>query len=363
VHWPFCQAKCPYCDFNSHVRTDVDQSVWRVALVDEIHRQAGEFPCEPAGSLFFGGGTPSLMEPQTVSAVIEAVASRWGFCEAPEITLEANPTSVEAAKFADFRAAGVNRVSMGVQSLRDEDLKRLGRLHSAVEAKRAFGVARKAFDRVSFDLIYARQHQSLTDWEVELSEATDLAVDHLSLYQLTIEPQTAFGARFDAGKLKGLPADSLAADMYLRTNELMAGAGYESYEVSNYSKPGQTCAHNLVYWQGGAYAGIGPGAHGRLLRNGTWYASDTELAPEAWLAAPQARTERLSDDDRRTEYLMMALRLSSGAELARLEGLELNEGNLRDLIDMGFLRRTNSHLMATSTGRTVLNTVLKELLV
>ncbi len=303
------------------------------------------------------------MEPQTVEAVIDAVDQAWGFETEPEITLEANPTSVEAGKFADFRSAGVNRVSMGVQSLREEDLRRLGRLHSVEEARAAFAVARAHFDRVSFDLIYARQDQSLTEWEEELKEAVDMAVDHLSLYQLTIEPQTTFGARYAAGKLAGLPEDALAADMYFLTNEVLSDAGYRAYEVSNHARPGAECQHNLIYWRGGAYAGIGPGAHGRLWQDGTWFASETELAPDAWLERPEPKLEQLTNADRGVEYLLMSLRLAEGCEVARLGDVEVSSTALKDLEAMGFLELTDERIIATKEGRTVLNTLLKQILV
>ena len=282
VHWPFCQAKCPYCDFNSHVVARIDQQAWLDAYICEIDRLSDQTSDKVLHSIFFGGGTPSLMEPFVVAGVIAHAQKRWRWRNDVEITLEANPTSVEAQRFLGYRAAGVNRVSMGVQSLRDADLRALGRLHSASEAAAAFKIARQTFEQVSFDLIYARQNQTLEDWRAELSEALDLAVDHLSLYQLTIEDGTAFGDRFSAGKLRGLPDDDRAADMYALTQELCAGAGLPAYEVSNHARAGAESVHNKVYWKCGDYAGIGPGAHGRhSLGEMPRSLSDVEKTPPA----------------------------------------------------------------------------------
>jgi oxygen-independent coproporphyrinogen-3 oxidase len=283
VHWPFCQAKCPYCDFNSHVAARIDHARWREAYLKEIAVYAGLVPDRVLTSIFFGGGTPSLMEPETVAEVIAAARRAWPVANDLEVTLEANPTSVEAGRFAAYAEAGVSRVSLGIQALNDTDLQRLGRRHSVAEAIQAYEVARKFFNRTSFDLIYARQDQTLVDWRAELRLALDLAVDHLSLYQLTIEGGTAFGDRYAAGKLRGLPEEDLAADMYEATQDICGTAGLEGYEVSNHAKPGAESRHNLIYWRYGDYVGIGPGAHGRLTLNGQRHATEAWRAPGKWL--------------------------------------------------------------------------------
>ena len=264
LHWPFCQAKCPYCDFNSHVSANIDQARWQAAYLSELDRAAAETENRVLETVFFGGGTPSLMDPSLVYAIIERIRQNWPMVNNPEISLEANPTSVEAGRFAGYRDAGVNRISMGIKALNDDDLRRLGRMHSVKDAKAAFDTARNLFDRVSFDLIYARQNQTLQDWKAELTEALSIAVDHLSLYQLTIEDGTAFGARHAAGGLKGLPDDDTSADMYLLTQEITASAGLGSYEVSNHAREDAQSRHNLIYWRGVDYIGICPGAHGRF---------------------------------------------------------------------------------------------------
>ena len=329
LHWPFCASKCPYCDFNSHVAASIDQRRWMRAYLGEITRIGTETSGRVLNTVFFGGGTPSLMDPEIVAAILERIRSTWPVANDLEVTLEANPGSVEAARFHAYAAAGVNRLSMGVQALNDPDLKRLGRLHSAAEARAAFEVARGAFPRVSFDLIYARQHQSAAAWVAELREALAMAVDHLSLYQLTIEDGTAFGARHFAGRLEGLPDDDLSADMYLITQDILADFGMPAYEVSNHARDGAESRHNLIYWRYGDYAGIGPGAHGRLTLGGLRFATETPRAPTAWLERVEREghgevpRERLSQGDQAAEYLMMALRLSEGLDLdrhARLAG-------------------------------------------
>ena len=365
VHWPFCAAKCPYCDFNSHVRRAVDHARWRAALVAEIRRIAHETPGRQVASVFFGGGTPSLMEPETVEAVLEAAGEVWCLAGDLEVTLEANPTSVEAARFAAFRGAGVNRVSIGVQALEDRDLARLGRQHSAAEALEAVELARSVFERVSFDLIYARQDQTPEAWKNELSRALDLAPDHLSLYQLTIEPGTAFGALHQAGRLKGLPCSERAAELYEVTQDLCAAAGLRAYEVSNHARPGAECRHNLVYWRHGDYAGIGPGAHGRLTHTGVRLATQAVAAPEAWLQAAEAgvgtetRTP-LAPEDAAAEILMMGLRLEEGVSadrFARLAGWPLDESSIDMLCEEGLAERHSGRLRATPAGRRVLDSL------
>ncbi|MAC80990.1 MAG: coproporphyrinogen III oxidase [Rhodobacteraceae bacterium] len=370
VHWPFCAAKCPYCDFNSHVSRQIDEKVWRDAYLSEIKRVSAESSDKVLNTIFFGGGTPSLMSPDLVAEIIEAARRGWRWSNDVEITLEANPGSVEAGRFAGYRMAGVNRVSMGVQALNDRDLRRLGRIHSVAEAKAAFDIARAEFDRVSFDLIYARQDQSLDDWRSELSEALDMAIDHLSLYQLTIEDGTAFADRFRAGGLRGLPADDLAADMYDVTQEVCAAHGMPAYEVSNHARSGAESRHNLIYWHYGDYAGIGPGAHGRLTVGGQRFATEAPRAPGAWLnavtsGAGELPRDALSPQDQAIEYLMMCLRLTEGLDMtrfSRISGAELPETRLNSLSEMGLITRQGPILKTTPQGRLVLNSVLAELL-
>ena len=370
IHWPFCQAKCPYCDFNSHVVARIDQDAWADAYVREIARVGAETEGRVLRSVFFGGGTPSLMDPSVVDRVLAAVRATWPMANDIEITLEANPTSVEAARFAGYRDAGVNRVSMGIQALNDADLRALGRLHSVDEAMAALEVARAAFDRVSFDLIYARQGQSVADWQAELSQALALGPDHLSLYQLTIEEGTAFGDRYKAGKLRGLPDEDAAADMYAATQEICEAAGLPAYEVSNHAKPGCESRHNLIYWRYGDYAGIGPGAHGRLTLGGQRFATATPLAPAGWLGQVrkdghgEVPREVLDQEAQLAEYLLMGLRLREGVALDRL-GLRENENymnNINGLIDIDMVEMADGRLRLTDAGRPVLNAVLRALL-
>ncbi|GHG13169.1 radical SAM family heme chaperone HemW [Paracoccus aerius] len=370
VHWPFCQAKCPYCDFNSHVVPAVDQARWAAALSSEIARLGAELPGRHLGSIFFGGGTPSLMQPETVDAVLRAARAAWGFANDIEITLEANPTSVERNRFQGFADAGVNRLSMGIQALNDPDLRRLGRMHSVAEARAAFDVARSCFDRVSFDLIYARQGQTREAWRAELAQALSMAVDHLSLYQLTIEPGTAFGARAAAGKLRDLPDDDLAADMYLETQDICEAAGMAGYETSNHARPGSESRHNLVYWRQGDWAAVGPGAHGRITLAGGRFATEAHRAPGAWLHAVEGRgtgeslRELVPMDEQATEYLLMSLRLTEGldeARYARLADAPLDEDAIRRLADLGMVERRDGRLRTTREGRPLLNAVLREL--
>ncbi len=371
VHWPFCAAKCPYCDFNSHVRQGVDHGRWAEALCRELAGYAEETAGMEVESVFFGGGTPSLMAPDTVADVLETVASHWRLRPEAEITLEANPTSVEAGRFAGFAAAGVNRVSVGVQALRDDDLRRLGRLHSVGEARQAIDIARKYFDRVSADLIYARQDQSVDDWQAELREALDWGLDHLSLYQLTIEPETRFGELHARGKLRGLPDGELGADLYELTQEMTEAAGMPAYEVSNHARQGAEGRHNLIYWRGGAYLGVGPGAHGRVMTaGGSWVATETLRQPEAWLkqveaGASAAQRTPVETGERALEYMMMALRLREGMDLARyaaLAGHEPDAVAVSRLAEDGFVETGAGRLRLTAAGRPVLNAVLRELL-
>ncbi|WP_435661403.1 radical SAM family heme chaperone HemW [Leisingera caerulea] len=370
VHWPFCQAKCPYCDFNSHVSAKIDQKLWVRAYLAELDRLSEQLSGRVLNTIFFGGGTPSLMHPETVAAVIERAREIWPFANDIEISLEANPGSVEAGRFAGYRDAGVNRVSMGIQALNDEDLRRLGRIHSVAEAKAAFDIARNCFDRVSFDLIYARQGQTLEAWKAELNEALSMAIDHVSLYQLTIEDGTAFGDRYARGKLRGLPEDDTAADMYLATQEITSAHGMAGYEVSNHAKPGAESRHNLIYWRYGDYAGIGPGAHGRLTLYGARFATETHLAPGAWLEAVnkgngESLRETLSREDAAAEYLMMGMRLTEGLDMiryAQLSGRPIRKSKLADLADLGMVTISEQRLRTTHKGRAVLNAVLRDLL-
>ncbi len=365
MHWPFCAAKCPYCDFNSHVRSAVDQSRWADALAQEIRRTGMETGPRVLTSIFFGGGTPSLMEPETVKAVLDAARDVWAFANDIEITLEANPTSVEAHRFEGYARHGVNRVSLGVQSLRSEDLRALGRLHTVDEAQSAFKTARAFFERVSFDLIYARQNQSLDDWEQELTTALEMAVDHLSLYQLTIEEGTAFWDRAQNGKLRGLPSDDLGADLYELTQRLCEDAGYTAYEVSNHAKPGAESKHNLLYWRGGDYAGIGPGAHGRLTIDGTRRATECWKQPEKWLSAVGSgsgiREENtLNSLDIEDERLIMGLRLTEGLFLDDVQNV-LDKNRLDELEAAGLIWRNSQRVGATKDGRPVLNYLILRL--
>lgn len=371
VHWPFCQSKCPYCDFNSHVSAEIEQSRWLGAYLSELDRVAAQVGPRVLNTIYFGGGTPSLMPPETVTAIIERAKRHWAVANEIEISLEANPTSVETGRFQGYKDAGVNRVSMGFQALNDHDLRRLGRLHSVKEGRASFEIARSVFDRVSFDLIYARQDQSLAQWKSELKEALQLSIDHLSLYQLTIESGTAFGDRFSRGGLKGLPADDLASDMYFATQEVCDAAGLSAYEVSNHAIPGSESRHNLIYWRYGDYVGIGPGAHGRLTLLGAKIASETYLRPEDWLSAVDKRgsgqsgSASVPKDEQATEMLMMGLRLSEGISQARfktLSGKRLDAGRLSDLEKMQMIEIDGDRLVATSQGRVVLNAVLRELL-
>ncbi len=370
VHWPFCQAKCPYCDFNSHVVSQIDQSAWVTAYQSELRRMGELLPDRLLNSIFFGGGTPSLMHPDTVAAVIEAARENWTFANDIEISLEANPGSVEAGRFAGYRDAGVNRISMGIQALNDDDLRRLGRIHTVDEARTAFDVARSCFDRVSFDLIYARQGQTLDAWKAELSEALSMAIDHLSLYQLTIEDGTAFGDRYARGKLRDLPTDDNAADMYLATQDICDAYGLPGYEISNHARPGAESRHNQIYWRYGDYVGVGPGAHGRITLNGQRYATEAPRAPGAWLDAVKKGQgllpfEILKPEDQVVEHMMMGMRLFEGLDLERhetLAGKPLSVKKIQELTDWGMIVVDGARLRATSQGRAVLNAVLRELL-
>lgn len=371
LHWPFCQSKCPYCDFNSHVAAEIDQRRWQHAYATEIGRVAAETGPRLLNSVFFGGGTPSLMAPEAVAGVLEAVRGAWPLANDVEITLEANPGSVEAGRFRAYRQAGVNRVSMGLQALNDADLRRLGRLHTVAEAEAAFALARDCFERVSFDLIYARQDQTPADWAAELRRALDMAVDHLSLYQLTVEEGTAFGDRLAKGGLKGLPDEDRAADMYEITQEVCGAAGMAGYEVSNHARPGAESRHNLIYWRSGDWVGIGPGAHGRLTLDGVRWATEAPRAPGAWLNRVEAGhggelpRQALVAGERAAEFLVMGLRLSEGVDLVRFRALGgvIDPARLAGLVDLGMVAVEADRLAVTPAGRIVLNAVIRELAV
>ncbi len=348
----------------------IDQTAWAAAYVSEIDRVGAETEGRVLRSVFFGGGTPSLMDPGVVDAILTKVRATWPIANDLEVTLEANPTSVEAGRFAGYRDAGVNRVSMGIQALNDRDLKALGRLHSAADAMAAFDVARGVFDRVSFDLIYARQGQSVSDWQAELRQALSLAVDHLSLYQLTIEEGTAFGDRYAAGKLRGLPDDDVSADMYAATQEICAAAGLAGYEVSNHARPGFESVHNKIYWRYGDYAGIGPGAHGRLTLGGRRFATEAPKAPGAWLQQVnrlehgELAREALDDEAQLSEFLLMGLRLTDGVDVRRFPELSNAKymNKIKYLSEIDMLALDADVLRITPPGRPVLNAVLRALL-
>ncbi len=374
IHWPFCKSKCPYCDFNSHVRAAIDEARWRKALLTELDHVAAETAGRRLTSIFFGGGTPSLMAPETVAALIERASRCWRFADDIEVTLEANPNSVEAARFAALAAAGVNRLSLGVQALDDRALRFLGRGHDAAEALAAIALAGRHFRRFSFDLIYARPEQALAAWQDELDRALALARDHLSLYQLTIEPGTAFATAAARGDL-ALPDDEQQGALYEMTERRLAAAGLAAYEISNYARPGGESRHNLAYWRYDDYAGIGPGAHGRLTLGGDKFATRRKRAPESWLAAVEAdgdgSEERvaLSPEERAREMLMMGLRLAEGVDRIRFSretGVALEEAlddeQLPHLVAGGFIVLDAHGLRAPAAGRQRLDAVLARLL-
>ena len=371
VHWPFCLSKCPYCDFNSHVRHAViDEERFARAFAREIETTAARAPGREVSSIFLGGGTPSLMRPQTVGLVLDAIAKHWRVADDVEVTLEANPTSVEATRFAGYRAAGVNRVSLGVQALDDASLKALGRLHTAREALDAVAIARAAFDRYSFDLIYARPDQSPQQWADELKLAIAEAAEHLSLYQLTIEPETPFFGLHAAGKLK-TPDEATARALYDVTQEICAQQGLPAYEISNHARPGAECRHNLVYWRGEEYAGIGPGAHGRLDIEGIRHAIATEKRPESWLMRVEAgghgiiTDDDLNSEERADEFLLMGLRLAEGIDPARyaaLSGRALDPRRVAVLQEEGAICvEASGRLRVTQAGFPVLDAVVADL--
>jgi putative oxygen-independent coproporphyrinogen III oxidase len=371
IHWPFCLSKCPYCDFNSHVRhAGVDEARFARAFAAEIAATAARLPGRTVSTIFFGGGTPSLMQPATVGAVLDAVARHWPIARDVEVSLEANPTSVEATRFRGFRAAGINRVSLGVQALDDAALKALGRLHSAQEALEAVAIARSTFERYSFDLIYARPGQTPQAWAAELKRAIEEAGEHLSLYQLTIEQETPFAALHAAGKLL-IPGDDTARALYDATQDVCTSAGLPAYEISNHAQPGGECRHNLVYWRAQEYAGIGPGAHGRLDIAAERRATATEKRPQDWLSRVESLGHGIVSDEALTqeqiadEFLLMGLRLAEGidpARYARLAGRPLDPRRVALLREQGALERTpDGRLRLTLAGFPLLDAVIADL--
>jgi putative oxygen-independent coproporphyrinogen III oxidase len=371
VHWPFCLSKCPYCDFNSHVRhAAIDEARFARAFASEIAHAAAQVPGRTVSSIFFGGGTPSLMAPQTTGAILDSIAQHWSIAPDVEVTLEANPTSVEATRFRGLRTAGVNRVSLGVQSLDDAALAQLGRLHSSREALDAVAIARATFERFSFDLIYARPNQTPQAWRAELDRALDESSEHLSLYQLTIEADTPFATLHAAGKLR-VPDLDTARALYDLTQEITAARGLPAYEVSNHARPGAECRHNLIYWRYGEYVGVGPGAHGRIVMNGARVATATDKQPERWLERVENHgnglvvEEALGREEQADELLLMGLRLAEGIDPTRFAataGRPLDADRIADLCAQDLLEIDGSgRLRVTPAGFPLLDAVVADL--
>lgn len=371
VHWPFCARKCPYCDFNSHVRSQIDEDGWREATIREIEGTAASMPGgrPTVSTIFFGGGTPSLMHGRTVESILGAVARLWPLAPDVEVSLEANPASADTERFRDYRAAGVNRLSLGIQALNDRDLEFLGRLHSVADARAALAIAMQTFPRVSLDLIYARPGQTVPQWRGELDEAISFGTSHLSLYQLTIEPETPFASLHRSGSLR-MPGEDAAAALFEVTHERTSAAGMPAYEISNHARPGAEARHNLLYWRYGSYAGIGPGAHGRLHNDGEVVATANEKQPERWRDMVMRRG--LGIAERRTvphkeaarEHLLMNMRLSEGLDVESYHdrwGTELDLESIRGLEREGLVRFSDGKLAATERGRLVLNSVIAAL--
>jgi oxygen-independent coproporphyrinogen-3 oxidase len=371
VHWPFCAAKCPYCDFNSHVRSAIDEDGWVDGILTELDWVAVNQTTRPVvETIFFGGGTPSLMQGRSTGRILEKIAALWPFAHDVEVTLEANPASTDAGRFADYKSAGVNRVSLGVQALNDADLKRLGRLHDVAEARAALKLAMKNFPRVSLDLIYARPGQSDAAWRDELKEALSFATDHLSLYQLTIEPETPYALLHKNGQL-AIPGEELAAELYETTQEMTEAAGIPAYEISNHARAREESRHNLIYWRYGDYAGVGPGAHGRLNLNGRRTATAAIKLPERWRDAVNRtghgfdETTPVSDEEAAREHLLMNLRLAEGLDLAVYErrwNASLDAARIEGLVKQGLLSHQSDRLTATPAGRLLLNRVIEVLI-
>ena len=371
IHWPFCQAKCPYCDFNSHVRTSIDQKEWTQAYIKSLKLWKEIVPNFVVDTVFFGGGTPSMMKERTVYEIIQTIFFLWANTENIEITLEANPTSSEKATFSSYCQSGVNRLSLGIQAFNDLDLKRLGRMHSSKEAKEALFVATNLFDRVSFDLMYGRQFQTLSDWKKELKTATEFATEHLSLYQLTVEQGTRFGELLDRNQLHGLPSDKLSSKFYTATQEICYLSGLEAYEISNYATRGNECRHNLTYWNSGCFLGVGPGAHGRLNIGSKRYRTETPTSPEVWIehikkyGIEKFLKEPLSNTERAEEYAIMALRLSLGLDINKFQelgGVRLSTEKLRQLSEDNLVYVYENRLKTTAKGKLLTDQILRELL-
>ncbi len=368
VHWPFCLSKCPYCDFNSHVRTKIDAEAWSKALCRELKTLAAKLDRRPPlDSVFFGGGTPSLMPGAIVASVLQEAERLFGFSGEVEVTLEANPTSVEAARFRDYHAAGVNRVSLGVQALSDEELRRLGRLHTTDEALRAVDLAQSIFPRTSFDLIYARPGQTVEQWRAELARALAQGCSHYSLYQLTFEEGTPYYAAMKRGHITPLD-DETSAELYEATQVQVESAGLPAYEISNHAVLGDESRHNLIYWRYGDYLGVGPGAHGRVAVGGQRIATSMVSSPEKWLAGVNERGEAIAEWERvdnmeaGKECLLMGLRLREGLSRGRVERMLDRELNVEQASQAGLIALAGDQLRATPRGRLVLNAVIKELL-
>lgn len=371
VHWPYCQSKCPYCDFNSHVATAINPERWISAYQREISRIAETCPDQILSTIFIGGGTPSLMDPRIVDSLVTSATDAWRTANDIEISMEANPGSVESGRFKSYALAGVNRVSLGVQSLNDDHLARLGRLHGRREALRAVEIAQANFQRVNLDLIYARQHQTIPDWSAELNEAISLGTGHLSLYQLTIEDGTVFSRRHSAGHLKGLPDEDSAAEMFELTQDICEAAGLPAYEVSNHARIDEQCRHNLIYWNSGIYAGVGPGAHGRVMLGHQRVATEAIRDPRAWLEAVETQgsgnlpTFELSQDEQTAETILMGLRLVDGIPNSTFARMGVNLNTWTSLVEMtqeGYLARNDHAVRATPKGRILLNSVIARLL-
>lgn len=368
VHWPYCTSKCPYCDFNSHVSAQIDVARWRGAYRSEIARAAQETGPRVLETIFFGGGTPSLMPPDLVAAVIEAARAGWPVSNSLEITMEANPGSVDAARFRGYRDAGVGRISLGLQAMNDAALRRLGRMHGVAEGLRAVEIAQATFPRVSLDLIYARQDQTVPEWEAELGAALKLGTEHLSLYQLTVEPGTVFAAREAAGQLRGLPDEDRAVRLFEVTQTLCETAGLPAYEISNHARPGAECRHNLIYWTGGDYVGIGPGAHGRVMRDGRRVATEAIRTPADWLRAVETTGSGdlpytpLDDAARATETLLMGLRLREGITWKAIpDAFRPDPAIVEQLVDAGLLDRDDDGLRVTGRGRLLTDRIIADL--
>ncbi len=371
-HWPFCESKCPYCDFNSHVRKTIEQQDWLLGYNRNIQKWFAKFKNPIIETIYFGGGTPSLMDPSVVSDLIDNIYKHHSVSKNIEISLEANPSSVEMKKFRDYASSGINRISIGVQSFIDKDLKLLGRLHTAKEAISAIKTSLSIFDNVNFDLIYGRQYQDLKDWEKELQFALSLETQHLSLYQLTIENNTAFGSLFEKGKLKGLPNEKLSSEFFSSTNELCTINGLQHYEISNFSLNSYECKHNLNYWRGGNFLGIGPGAHGRYQVNKKRFSYENIVNPERWLKKaingnlPTKNEKIISNTDHYEEYLIMGLRLSEGISLNKVRtifGIDFDKDKLNNLMGLGLIEISYNRLKVLPKGRILLNQIIKELLI